>query len=109
MLVFKSDKDVISPCQHVAAMESFAAGLKMSGVLLVSEGLRPTASGAQVRRSGGKVAVTDGPFAEAKVLVVGFVPVEVPSKVAAVGLAGRFLEIAGEGSAEIRELFDSRD
>ena len=106
MLMFKSDQDVVPPCQHLAAMESFTDELTKSGVLLGSEGLRPTASGARVTRSGGKLAVVDGPFAEAKELVAGFALVEVPSKAAAIELAGRFLEVAGEGSAEIRELFD---
>jgi hypothetical protein len=77
-------------------------------VLVGTEGLKPSAyNGARLQRSGGKITVMDGPFAEAKELVAGFVLVEVPSKEAAVELAERFLEVAGEGSAEVREAFAS--
>ncbi len=35
-------------------------------------GLTPVAMGAQVRIAGGKPGVTDGPFVEAKEIVVGY-------------------------------------
>src|SRR5215510_5144657 len=46
-------------------------GMK-AGWLLSTEGCLPTALGARVRRSSGKLNVTDGPFTEAKEVVGGF-------------------------------------
>jgi hypothetical protein len=43
-------------------------GMK-KGWLLGTEGCLPSALGARVRRSGGNISVTDGPFTEAKELV----------------------------------------
>src|SRR5256885_17215483 len=45
-------------------------GMK-AGWLLATEGCLPTALGARVRNSNGKVTVTDGPFTEAKEVVGG--------------------------------------
>ena len=72
-----------------------------------SQGLHPSARGAKVRLANGKVAVTDGPFAEAKELIAGFALVKVASKQEAIGLAQRMLQIAGEGEAEVREVVEA--
>jgi hypothetical protein len=88
-------------------MGRFIEELRSEGVLIATEGLKPSESGARLRFSGGKVSVVDGPFAEAKELVAGFVLVEVPSRAAALALAERFLRIAGDNTAaEVREAFD---
>ncbi len=111
MIMFKADADTEAAapaCIALPEMGRFIEGLRSDGVLVGTEGLKPSAyNGARLRRSGGKITVVDGPFAEAKELVAGFVLVEVPSRQAAVELAERFLEIAGEGSAEVREAFAS--
>jgi hypothetical protein len=79
-------------------------GMK-SGWLVSTEGCLPSAMGARVRRTGTKVTVTDGPFAEAKELIGGFAILEAGSKEDAIALAKRFLEVAGEGECEIRQLY----
>ena len=111
MIMFKADADTEAAapaCIALPEMGRFIEELRADGVLLGTEGLKPSAyNGARLQRSAGKITVTDGPFAEAKELVAGFVLVEVPSRDAAVELAERFLEVAGEGSAEVREAFDS--
>lgn len=111
MIMFKADADTEAAapaCIALPEMGRFIEELRSEGVLLGTEGLKPSAyNGARLRRSAGKITVTDGPFAEAKELVAGFVLVEVPSRDAAVALAERFLEVAGEGSAEVREAFES--
>lgn len=108
MIMFKTDKDAEDTgpaCFLNPDMGVFINRLRDEGVLVHTEGLRPSYEmGARLRRSGGKVSITDGPFAEAKELVAGFVLVEVPSREAAVELAGRFLEIAGDANAEVREV-----
>lgn len=111
MIMFKADADTEADapaCIALPEMGRFIEELRDRGVLLGTEGLKPSGyNGARLHRTGGRITVTDGPFAEAKELVAGFVLVEVPSREAAVELAGRFLEVAGQGSAEVREAFDS--
>ena len=107
MLIFKADKDGVPACKDLAEMGTLMDELKQSGVLLGTEGLQPTSSGARVRLAGGKFTTTDGPFAEAKELIAGFALVRVNSKDEAVELSKRFLRVAGEGASEIREVIES--
>jgi hypothetical protein len=81
-------------------------GMK-AGWLLATEGCLPTALGARVRRSGDKLTVTDGPFAETKEVVGGFAILKANSKAEAVELARKFLQVAGEGECELRQLFEA--
>ena len=83
-----------------------------SGVLIGTGGLAPSAMGAKVRLSGGKVTVTDGPFTEAREIVGGYAIIEVSSKEEAIAFSKRFwqlhAEVMGpsyEGGGEIRQLF----
>ena len=52
--------------EEMAAMGKLVEEAMKSGWLLSTEGCLPTAFGARVRRSNGKVTVTDGPFTESK-------------------------------------------
>src|SRR5262245_31746304 len=80
-----------------------------AGWLVTTEGCLPSVKGARVRRSSGKTTVTDGPFAESKELIGGFAILEAASKQEAIELARRFLEVAGEGECEIRQVFTAAD
>jgi hypothetical protein len=80
-------------------------GMK-AGWLLGTEGCLPSASGARVRRSNGKLNVTDGPFTESKELVGGFAILKATSKEEAIELARKFLQVAGEGECELRQLYE---
>jgi hypothetical protein len=111
MIMFKADSDTEAAapaCMVLPEMGRFIGQLRDEGVLVATEGLKPTTAGAaRIRNSGGRMTVLDGPFAEAKELVAGFVLVEVPSHEAALELAQRFLAIAGDNTAaEVREVFD---
>ena len=77
-----------------------------SGALLATEGCLPSADGARVRLSKGKITVTDGPFTEAKELIAGFALIEAKSKAEAIELAKRFLQVAGDGENEIRQVYE---
>src|ERR1700735_4301644 len=81
-------------------------GMK-SGWLLSTEGCLPTALGARVRQSGGKITVTDGPFTESKEVVGGFALIKADSKAEAIELVRRFLHVAGDGESEIRQIWES--
>ena len=110
MILFRNDGDSevdVPPCIDLAEMGGLMQELTSSGILLATQGLKPSACGARVRMEGGKRRVMDGPFTEAKELVAGFALVEVASKQAAIDLAERFLRVAGQGSAEVREAFDA--
>jgi hypothetical protein len=81
-------------------------GMK-AGWLLGTEGCLPSALGARVRLSGGKLTVTDGPFTEAKELVGGFAILRTNSKEEAIELAKQFLPVAGDGECELRQLYEA--
>jgi hypothetical protein len=80
-------------------------GMK-KGWLLGTEGCLPSALGARVRRTDGKVTVTDGPFTESKELVGGFAILQANSKEEAIELAKNFLNIVGQGECELRQLYE---
>jgi hypothetical protein len=79
-------------------------GMK-AGWLLGTEGCLPSGLGARVRRSNGKLTVTDGPFTEAKEVVGGFAILQANSKEEAIQLAKDFLQAVGDGECELRQLF----
>ena len=92
--------------ENMAAMGKFIGEVARSGALLATDGLLPSSKGARVKLSKGKVAVTDGPFTETKELIAGFAIVQYPSMAEAVEMAKRFLELAGDGESEIRQMYD---
>jgi hypothetical protein len=112
MMIYKpaNVKDMetgVPPSQeHMAAMGKLIQELVESGVLLATDGLMPSSKGARVRQSDGKVAVTDGPFTEAKELIGGFAIFRLSSKAEAIELTKRFLNTAGDGEVEIRQMPD---
>lgn len=77
-----------------------------AGWLLATEGCLPSSLGSRVRRSNGKLAVTDGPFTEAKEVVGGFAILKANSKEDAIELARKFLAVAGDGECELRQLYE---
>jgi hypothetical protein len=76
-------------------------GMK-AGYLLAVEGCLPSAMGARVRLSNGRVSVTDGPFAETREVVGGFAILQAGSKQEAIELVKTFPNVAGDGECEIR-------
>jgi hypothetical protein len=100
----------------MAAIGKLTEDMAKAGVLVGGGGLAPSSTGARCRLAGGKVTVTDGPFAEAKEIIGGYAIVEVKSKAEAVELARRFWQIHADvlgpsyvGGGEIRQLFDPAD
>ena len=91
--------------EHVEKMGKLIEESMKAGVLLATEGCLPSALGARVRLSNGKITVTDGPFIESKELIGGFAILEASSKAEAIELTKTFLDVAGDGECEIRQLF----
>ena len=75
-----------------------------SGRLVATGGWDPRGPSIVVRSEGGKVAVTDGPYTEAKEAIGGYAIMEVASKEELLEATKRFLAVAGDGVCEIREL-----
>jgi hypothetical protein len=84
----------------VERMMQYNEELAKAGVLLSLDGLHPPSSGVRVSYKGGKPAVTDGPFAEAKECVGGYWMIQVKSQEEAVEWAKR----APMGDNEIIEV-----
>jgi hypothetical protein len=95
--------------EYVAKMQKLVQDSMRSGVLLATEGCLPSARGARVRLDGGKVTVTDGPFTESKELVAGFAILQANSKEEAIEITKSFLQVAGGGECEIRQIFTPTD
>lgn len=110
LLTYQQRPDLPPPTQEkMAAIGAFAMKHLQSGVLKMTGGLvRPT-KGIQLESKAGKVTVTDGPFAETKELIDGFALVEVPSREEAIRLASEFMQLAGDGTGEVLQVFDQAD
>jgi hypothetical protein len=95
--------------EFVAAMQKLIEEGMKSGWLIATEGCLPSALGARVRSSGGKLTVIDGPFTESKEVIGGFAILEAKSKEDAIRLAREFLKVAGDGECELRQIFTEAD
>jgi hypothetical protein len=100
------ERDQPPSMEEMAAMGELIDEMAREGVLVTTEGCKPSATGARATRRGGSVTVTDGPFSEAKEVVGGFAILECASKDEAIAWTRRFMEVAGDGTSEIRELYD---
>jgi hypothetical protein len=108
--IYRSAETGAPPTQeHMDEMGRLIEEMQANGTLLATEGCLPSALGARVRRTGGDLAVTDGPFTESKELIAGFALLEADSREHAIELTRRFLAVAGDGECEIRQLFDGSD
>jgi hypothetical protein len=92
--------------EKMRAIGEFTQKHMAAGTVVMTGGLVRPSKGIQMRCEGGKVSVTDGPFAESKELIDGFALVNVKSKEHALEVAGEFMRVAGDGDAEILRVFD---
>ena len=92
---------------HIQFMRDFAAKLEETGEFVDAQGLQP--AGSWVRYDGeGKPPVTDGPFAETKELIAGWMVIDVDSQERAYELAGQLSAAPGPGGEPIREWLEVR-
>jgi len=87
--------------EHIANMERLIEESTKAGTLIATEGCLPSALGARVRRSGGKLTVTDGPFTESKEWIAGFDILECENLDEAIAIAARHPQANG-GKLELR-------
>jgi len=78
------------------------------GMTLAGDRLRPPADATTVRVRNGAVTVTDGPFAETKDLIAGWMIIDVDSYDRAIALAGELSAAPGAGGRPIHEWLEVR-
>ncbi|HEX2483812.1 MAG TPA: YciI family protein [Myxococcota bacterium] len=86
-------------------MGRYAGELAREGKIRGGAPLQPEEAGARVSLRGGQAAVTDGPFAESKEFVGGFMIVDVASRAEAIEVAKR-CPATRSGIVEVRALPD---
>ncbi|RRQ28977.1 hypothetical protein DK926_03490 [Rhodococcus sp. Eu-32] len=92
---------------HMQYMEDFADKLRGTGEFVASHAL--SSEGAWVRYDGeGKPPVTDGPFAETKDLIAGFMIIDVDTYDRALELAGELSAAPGAHGKPIHEWLEVR-
>ena len=93
-----------------AAMDRFMEELVQAGVLVAGAGLKNDAQAKRIVCDGPSRTVIDGPFAEARELVVGFSIWEVKDMDEAVAWAKRAPSVAaGRNEMEIRPFMEAAD
>jgi len=93
------------PAPREAALARVVEEAARRGVLVAAETMRPSARGRRYRNSDGRVTATDGPFAESKELIAGYVVVSAPSLEEAGRLALDYVEAVGAEEVDVRELW----
>jgi hypothetical protein len=108
LCLYKPGKPERPPTQQeMAEMGKLIEEAMKAGWLISTEGCLPTSAGARVRLSEGKFSVTDGPFAETKEVVGGFAIIKASSKQEAIERTKHFLQVAGGGESELRQLYEA--
>ena len=98
----------LSPAEAVkldADSLAYDRKLEAQGHLVVAEALESVGKARTVRKRGGKVLVSDGPFAETKEQLLGFVMIEADDMDAAVAIAAD-IPLAAMGMVEARAIYD---
>ena len=92
---------------HIRYMSDFADRLERTGEFVDGQAVSP--EGTWVRSDGpGRPPVTDGPFAETKDLIAGWMVIDVDSHDRAVELAGELSAAPGAGGEPIHEWLELR-
>jgi hypothetical protein len=118
MAIIKATKDYEAgkppKPELMAAMGNLAQEEQKLGIFVMGGGLLPSAQGHKVRMSGGKITVTDGPFAETKEVIGGFAILNYASHEQAIEGARRVMQIHAECGVtdleiELRPMMDPAD
>ncbi|MEO3853783.1 YciI family protein [Acrocarpospora sp. B8E8] len=113
-LAITARPDTPPPGELLEAVNKLGEDATKAGALLDNGGLAPSAEGARVEVVGGKLTVTDGPFAEAKELV-SYALYQVRSKEEAVEWGSRFMKLhrdmwpGFEGEAIVHRVYGPED
>ena len=91
--------------QMLQAYGAYMQALSAAGVLKASNRLRPATDAASVRVRKGKTEVLNGPFAETREQLGGFVLIDVPDLDAALSWAAR-CPSSSMGTIEVRPIWE---
>ena len=105
MFIVKSAHRVAPTPALLEAMHKLATREIEAGRMLDNGGLMPLNEGAQVRIIGGELSVLDGPFAEAKEFLGGYLVLDCELE-RALEIAGRWPK-TGTGGIEVRAVMNS--
>jgi hypothetical protein len=114
-IVRSAEGAAIPPKSLIDAIGKLAEEQAREGIFVGMGGLLPTAAGALVRLTNGKVRVIDGPFTEAKEVVRGYAIHDVKNKQEAIYWTERFLDLhtthwpEWNGEVEVRQMFGPDD
>jgi len=109
-LVYGEEKDLhaMTP-QRLAKLDAdsmaYDRSLDQQGKLIIAQALQSVTTSKTVRRRQGKRLITDGPFAETKEQLLGFVMIEADTLDAALEIAGE-IPLAEIGTIEVRAIYD---
>ncbi len=111
-LVSGADSGAIPPQRMIDEIEKLTEQEMAAGRMLARGGLLPTAMGsARIESRGGKLKLTDGPFAETKEVLGGFSIFEFATREEAIAAAESFMDLHSrywpewEGVCEMRPMF----
>jgi hypothetical protein len=109
----QNEMDALPPSEWNALIDQhldYDAALEKSGHFLAGAPLEPVSAATLVRVRGGRVSVTDGPFAETKEQLGGFILIEARDLNEALQVAAK-IPVARFGTIEVRpvrELVDMK-
>lgn len=115
MILLKANQPATPPPPELMeAIMKLGVEATAAGALLDTAGLAPSVAGSRVSLHGGKLTVTDGPFAEAKE-TISYALYQVRSREEAVEWASRFIKLhrdlweGWEGEADVLKVMGPED
>jgi hypothetical protein len=107
LMIIESNPSAPPPSpETLAKLGAFTQKMVSSGTVVLTGGVVRPSRGIKIKNEGGKVSVTDGPFAESKELIDGYAIVNAASREEAIALSTEFMQIVGDGHGEILQLFE---
>jgi hypothetical protein len=91
--------------EELRALEAWDNEMKSRGILVGGGALQPVRETTMLRVRGGEVLVSDGPFAETKEHLGGFILIDAATLDEAVRIASG-IPMAKYGSVEVRPIYD---
>ncbi len=109
LLIYRNETEFFkTPPAEMSAMTAeymeFTKGIIQAGQFKAGDRLKPSSTASTVRVRNGKVAITDGPFAETREQLGGYYLVEAKNLDEATAIAAR-IPGAREGSIEVRPVW----
>lgn len=119
MMIVKGDENFSAsgppPGELIEEIGRLGEAAAKAGKMVSMGGLKHSSQGVQVSLKNGKLAVTDGPFAESKEVIGGFTIMELGSRAEAIEEARKFMELhrrlwpKWDGICEVRPMYEENE